>query len=290
MGSTAAEEELTAVEGGSTAADEESTIADEEHTAENEELMAAEMGSTVAEEQPARETPGLSQRGIARTYLETKWELLHDRPPSDTETGMLSKFIIESAIKGKGLAYMFGEGGKLARQGLPLQDEDEDYDNDAQEEDSAVMSMRRGSLPAPLELEDRLSACMAMDPEPLASPADEPTRRFAAGLTALSPEGRTLSQDFDEAFKSPAFAGPRPGARDVSANQRADSPAPSPAMDEYNESESAPMLLAPLVYEPGPRHASTGLSPNFSQLGVNDQQNDEVSGDQQSEEPPQSTG
>ncbi|KAG8166021.1 hypothetical protein KVR01_004573 [Diaporthe batatas] len=149
-----------------------------------------------------------------------------------------------------------GEGAKLTREGLPVEDEEH------RDMDVTGRNARRPSLPSPDELAARMYARMAMEEQEPPSPADAPTRSFARGLTALSAEGRTLGQDFGEALKSPTFPGdPTPGTPDTStaARQQADdSDTPSVTMDEDSDSDPPSRLRAPPSEdEAETRHSAT---------------------------------
>lgn len=200
---------------------------------------------------------------------------------------------------------MLGESSEaIAKKGAELVMKGQDTTDDLHGGSDAghggdVMRMikRRSLALAPIGLRHRSSACRDNDPEP-PSPVDDMTRRFLQGLTSLSPDGKSLWEDFEEALTSPtspgfppeAFgAGLEDGAPDNSAELQIDGPLPPTATDGYSESDSSPTWPSFSDDE-----AAIGdLSENFSTMEVSANQEDDISGEgqikEQVKEPLQST-
>jgi hypothetical protein len=205
-------------------------------------------------------------------HLLALWESHHGCPAPKRMAGALLKVVLARILSGDSHDDILEKGTEMmTRRWGVTDDQHHDGDGPAQESEKMKLMKRRSLALAPVQI-TTISASEAE--EAIASPVDDRTRKLLQGLTAPSSQGKSLSEDFEEALTSP------PPPTDASANfalQLIDGPLLQAATDEYSEVGST---FSDDETATGP------ISESHSAPGTGINQGDWVPSKQQDEEPP----
>jgi hypothetical protein len=238
------------------------------------------VGSTGAEEEVSEEIP---KSAPILNHLLASWTLHHGHLVSQEMIAALQKLVLRGISLGERREDIVKKGAELVLKGRVTPDEQHGSPDAAQEGDVMKLMERRGLTLAPLQTPEQ------------PSPVDDTTRMFLQGITAPSPAGRSLWDDFEEALTSPPspvspteeeFSPELEGwFQDTSAHQQIDSTLPPTTADESSEYGSSSTLPSFSDDEAATGHSSESLSPP----GVIANRKDGTPGGEQIEEPPHST-